>query len=111
MSDNEEFDEIISNQPSSEEAETEESEELAHIWEAVQHLWPHFYPGYLIKGILLAEYLDPEDGKVLRFITSPEVTPWEMLGMLESARLDARSLSYESTSLPSFDEDDGEDNQ
>lgn len=100
-----EFDDIINNQPS---ASADDDGELTHIWEAVEHLWPHFYDGMLIKGVLIAEYIDPEDGgRVLRFISSPDMAPWDTLGMLESARMDARDLSHHSTVM--LDDDDEED--
>lgn len=99
------FEAIINNQPT--ELSAEEGEErLTHIWAALEHLWPHFYDGMLIKGVLIAEYVDPEDGgRVLRFISSPECAPWDTLGLIESARQDARDLSRHST-LMIDDEDD-----
>lgn len=101
-----EFDDIIKNQP--ELPAGDDKDELTHIWEAVEHLWPHFYDGMLIKGVLVAEYIDPEDGgRVLRFISSPDCAPWDTLGMLESARQDARDLSRHSTVM--IDDDDEED--
>lgn len=99
------FDEIIAGQPDGE----DDDQELTNIWEALSHVWPHFYPGYLVKGVILAEYVDEEGDKVMRFITSPDVAPWELLGLLESARLDARSISADSTvsdPLAGDDEDD-----
>lgn len=102
------FDEIINNQP--EDDDSEDDAELTTLWKAIEHLWPHFYPGLLLKGIILAEYEHPEDGRVLRFITSEQITPWEMLGMLESAQLDAREISQNCTEVedrPS-DDNDGE---
>lgn len=101
-----EFDDIINNQPS---ASADDDGELTHIWEAVEHLWPHFYDGMLIKGVLVAEYIDPEDGgRVLRFISSPDCAPWDTLGMLESARQDARDLSRHSTVMIDDDEEEDE---
>lgn len=105
MSDNDEFDAIVNGQPA--ENAGEDDSELTHIWEAVEHLWPHFYDGMLIKGVLVAEYIDPEDGgRVLRFISSPDCAPWDTLGMLESARQDARDLSRHSTIMLDEDEED-----
>lgn len=104
MSDQDEFDAIINGQP---EDGGDDDGELTHIWEALEHLWPHFYDGMLIKGVLVAEYVDPEDGgRVLRFISSPDCAPWDTLGMLESARLDARELSQHSTIALDLDEED-----
>ena len=100
-----EFDAIVNNQP--ELPGKDDDEALTHIWEAVEHLWPHFYDGMLIKGVLVAEYIDPEDGgRVLRFISSPDCAPWDTLGMLESARQDARDLSRHSTIMLDEDEED-----
>lgn len=105
MSSDDEFDAIVNNQP--EDAASDDDGELTHIWEAVSHLWPHFYDGMLIKGVLIAEYVDPEDGgRVLRFISSPECAPWDTLGLIESARQDARDLSRHSTIMMDDDEED-----
>lgn len=104
MSEQDDFDAIVNNQP---EGSSGGDTELEHIWEAIDHMWPHFYDGLLIKGVLLAEYVDPEDGgRVLRFIASPDTTPWEMLGMLESARMDARDLSRYCNVVPDDDDDE-----
>lgn len=99
------FDEIINNQP-----EDSDDGELENIWEALSHIWPHFYPGYLVKGVVLAEYIDEDGDRVMRFVTSPDVTPWELLGMIESARLDAQTISSMATvgeALDNEDDDDG----
>jgi len=102
VSDDDEFEAIINGQ--SNEPDDDDGE-LTHVWEAIEHLWPHFYDGMLIKGVLIAEYVDPEDGgRVLRFISSPECAPWDTLGLIESARQDARDLSRHST--VALDEDD-----
>lgn len=106
MSDQDDFEAIINNQPADDAAD--DDGELTHIWAAVEHLWPHFYDGMLIKGVLIAEYVDPEDGgRVLRFISSPECAPWDTLGLIESARQDARDLSRHSTIM--IDDEDDED--
>lgn len=106
MSDQDDFEAIINNQPADDSAD--DDGELTHIWAAVEHLWPHFYDGMLIKGVLIAEYVDPEDGgRVLRFISSPECAPWDTLGLIESARQDARDLSRHSTIM--LDDEDDED--
>lgn len=105
MSDQDDFEAIINNQP--ELPAGDDEERLTHIWAALEHLWPHFYDGMLIKGVLIAEYVDPEDGgRVLRFISSPECAPWDTLGLIESARQDARDLSRHSTLMIDDDEDD-----
>lgn len=104
VSDADEFDAIVNNQPDD---PADDDGELADIWEAVSHMWPHFYDGMLIKGVLVVEYVDPEDGgRVLRFISSPDCAPWDTLGMLESARQDARDLSRHSNVYLDEDEDE-----
>ena len=107
MSDQDDFEAIINNQP--ELPGGEDGERLTHIWAAIEHLWPSFYDGsMLIKGVLIAEYVDPDDGgRVLRFISSPECAPWDTLGLIESARQDARDLSRNSTMM--FDDEDDDD--
>lgn len=106
MSEQDDFEAIINNQP--ELPEGDDDERLTHIWAALEHLWPHFYDGMLIKGVLIAEYVDPADGgRVLRFISSPDCAPWDTLGLIESARQDARDLSRHSTLM--IDEDDEDD--
>jgi hypothetical protein len=100
-----EFDNIVNNQP---EDLPEDAGKLEHIWDAVEAMWPHYYDGMLIKGIMIAEYVDPEQGgRVLRFIASPDMTPWEMLGILASAKQDAQYLSQHATVL--FEDDEGDD--
>lgn len=110
MADDDGFDDIVNNQPDKDaDAELEEgegSETVEHIMDAIRSLWPHFYDGYLIKGIFIAEYMDPDGGRVLRFITSPELAPWDMLGFLESARLDAQELSQGCTIGDPWSDDD-----
>lgn len=90
MSDNTDgFDEIVNNQPSG----PSEAGELKHIWEAVETLWPQFYPGtMLIKGLMLVECIDEDGDRCLRFIASPDTMPWEMVGMLDSGMQDARTM-------------------
>lgn len=107
MSDKDDFDAIVNNQPQP--GEPDEGEQLTHIWEAIESLWPHFYDGILIKGVIVAEYIDARDGgRVLRFISSPDMAPWDTLGMLESARMDARDLSSSATMFAEEDEDEDE---
>lgn len=97
------FDEIISNQPE----DSNEGSKLENIWEAVESLWPNFYEGVLVKGIILAEYVDNDGERVLRFITSPNTAPWDALGILESARGDALEMSRSAMFI--VDDDDDED--
>jgi hypothetical protein len=84
-----EFDSIINNQPE----DPNGGAELKHIWDAVESLWPQFYPGtMLIKGVLLAECIDEDGDRCLRFIASPDMMPWDMVGMLDSGMQDARNM-------------------
>lgn len=92
------FDDIIKGLPEG----PSEGGKLENILQAVEALWPEFYEGVLVKSILIAEYVDGDGERVLRFISSPQVTPWDALGMLESARGDALDLSRGAT----FVEDD-----
>lgn len=88
MSDNDEFDKIVNNQPDG----PSEATKLKHIWEAVEVLWPQFYDGMLIKGLMVVECIDGDGDRCLRFIASPDTMPWEMVGMLDSATQDARMM-------------------
>lgn len=96
------FNEIIKGLPD----EPNEGDKLETIWEAVEVLWPQFYEGVLVKGVLLAEYIDRDGERVLRYISSPNTAPWDALGMLESARGDARDMSRSSTFLEDEEDDD-----
>jgi len=91
MGDSDEFDSIINNQP--DDAGKSDGAELRHIWDAVESLWPQFYDGtMLIKGVLLAECIDEDGDRCLRFIASPDMMPWDMVGMLDSGIMDARAM-------------------
>jgi hypothetical protein len=96
------FDDIIKGLPEG----PSEGEKLENIWQAVEALWPEFYEGVLVKGVLMAEYVDNDGERVLRYISSPNTAPWDALGMLESARGDARDLSRNATFM---DDDDFKD--
>jgi hypothetical protein len=98
------FDEIIKGLPEG----PGDDGPLENIWQALEALWPEFYEGVLVKGILIAEYVDKDGERVLRFITAPNTAPWDSLGMLESARGDARDLS-QCASFRDDDEDPEED--
>lgn len=97
------FDDIINNQP--ENPGPSEDAKLKHIWEAVEVLWPQFYDGILIKGLMLVECVDADGDRCLRFIASPDTMPWEMVGMLDSGIQDARNMGK----YIILDEDDDED--
>jgi hypothetical protein len=79
---------------------------LKHIWEAIEVLWPQFYPGnIMIKGVMVAECLDEGGDRVLRFIAHPDATPWDMVGMMDSAMGDARAMGK----YVIFEEDEDDD--
>lgn len=82
---------------------------LENLWQAIEELWPHFYEGVLVKGVVLAEYVDGDGERVLRYISSPNTAPWDALGMLESARGDARDMARSATFLDDDPDDEDED--
>lgn len=98
-----EFDEIVNNQPQ------DDGDEPTTILEEVAHAWPKYYGGIFVSGVILAEYIDENGERVMRFASSPDMTPWGLLGMLESARLDAQRLSQYATVDDNFTEDEEED--
>lgn len=94
------FDEIVSGQ------DGEESPELETVWQAVTHIWPHFYEGFITKGILVVEYMDPDGEKLLRILHSPDLNPWDAMGLLRSATLDAEAADRMSLILEQADDED-----
>lgn len=80
------FEELVRNQPEGEPVGA------TNLWEAIEQIWSQLHEGVLVKGIFIAEYVDGR-GKVLRWQTSPDMAPWEMLGMLHQAILDVSSDS------------------
>ena len=103
MSDEQSFEDIINNQPAGEDSE------LKNIWEALEHLWPTFYPGHIPtgKGIIIAEFINEQGLRDLRFVASPDTMPWDMQGMLRSASVDADNFSQAAMFYP--DEEDEEE--
>lgn len=97
------FDEIVSSQ------DGEESPELESIWQAVSHVWPHFFEGFVTKGILLVEYMDNDGEKLLRIIHSPDLTPWDAMGLLNSAKLDAQAADRMSLMLEQVEDEEDDD--
>jgi hypothetical protein len=104
MSENDGFDDIIKNLPD----EPNEGAKLDHIWDAVEVMWPQFYEGMLIKGLMIVEAIDNDGDRCLRFIASPDMMPWEMVGMLDSATQDARNMG---TYIILGGEDDDEEDE
>lgn len=98
------FDEIVNNQPEGEDSDAE------NILEDLAKVWGKHYPGIFVSGVVIAEYIDSDGDRVMRFVSSPDMTPWQLLGMLESARLDAQHLSQCATVDDRlFDPDDDEE--
>lgn len=101
-----EFDDIIKGLP---ENDGGSEAQLKHIWEAVEVMWPQFYNGMLIKGVMVVEAIDEEGDRCLRFIASPDTMPWEMVGMLDSATQDARAMGKYIVLDMDDDEDDDDE--
>lgn len=103
------FDELVKNQP-------EDSPEVETLWEGLEVLWREFNEGVLVKGILLTEYIDGR-GKVLKWQTSPDMAPWDMMGLLHQALIDLQSDSIADTIVQGIvgnaedDEDEVDDEQ
>lgn len=102
------FDELIKHQP----VEKDDTAEIATLWEGFEHVWKQFNKGVLVKGILLVESVD-ERGKVLRWQTSPDMTPWDMMGMFTQAMYDLQADSIGDSIAQSLigasDDDDDDD--
>lgn len=107
--DSDAFDELMKNQP-------EDDPEIETMWDGIQVLWKALnQEGVLVKGILLLEYVDHR-GKVLKWETSPDMAPWDMMGMFTQALTDIQSDSLAESIVQSIvhdsdDEDDVEDEQ
>lgn len=57
-------------------------------WERFAHAL--HVPGVLIKGLYIVEFVD-ETGRCLRYVQSPEMSQWDLLGFLNSVLLDIQS--------------------
>ena len=99
-----EFDDIIKGLPEDGDSDAK----LNHIWDAVEVMWPQFYDGMLIKGLMVVEAIDGDGDRCLRFIASPDTMPWEMVGMLDSATQDARAMGKYIVLGADDEEDDDE---
>lgn len=98
------FNELIKNQP-------EDDPSIETMWDGIQVLWKAMgQEGILVKGILLLEYVDTR-GKVLKWESSPDMTPWDMLGMFHQAVNDLNADSLADSIVQSIvsDSDDGDD--
>jgi hypothetical protein len=47
-------------------------------------------PGVLVKGLYIVEFVD-ESGRALRYVMSPDMSQWDLLGFLNSVLLDIQS--------------------
>jgi hypothetical protein len=66
--------------------------ELSSLWEGYEYIWKKFNPStVLTKGIVFTEYIDDEGKRAFRWQCSPDMAPWEALGMLQQAILDVQS--------------------
>jgi hypothetical protein len=108
-SDDDAFAELVKNQP-------EDAPDVETLWEGLEVIWKQFNEGVLVKGIILTEYIDGR-GKVLKWQTSPDLAPWEMIGLLSQALIDLQSDSIADTIVQGIvggaedDEDEDEDGQ
>lgn len=82
---------------------------LSSIWDVVDHFWPQFHSGVAMQGIVLVEYVDAEGDKSVKFIPSPNLASWEMLGLLRSATLDAEAFDRACSVKTFFDPDEDDD--
>jgi len=105
------FDALIKNQP----AEEEGPVELSSLWEGIEYIWKKFNPGVLVKGIVLAEYVDEEGQRTFKWLTSSEMASWEAIGMLSTAMMDLQSealvMGVVDTLVNSEDDDEEEGEQ
>lgn len=97
------FDEIINGQSD------DDSPELETIWDAIAHLWPHFYPGYVIKGIGVVEYMDEDGERMLQLFHSPKIAPWDAMGLVHSIRLDTEAADRMSLIQELAEDEDDEE--
>ncbi|MCA1841244.1 MAG: hypothetical protein ABR585_12875 [Gemmatimonadaceae bacterium] len=108
-SDDDAFEELIKHQP-------EDDPDIETMWDGIKVLWKALgQEGILVKGILLLEYVDHR-GKVLKWESSPDLAPWDILGMLHQAVADLNADTMADSIVQSIvhdsdDEDDVEDEQ
>lgn len=90
--------------------------ELSSLWEGYEYIWKKFNPStVLTKGIVFTEYIDDEGKRAFRWQCSPDMAPWEALGMLQQAILDVQSenvaQAFVDIMTDNDDEEDVEDEQ
>lgn len=116
MSEDDDFEEIVSNEEEGEDGSGFFEEEVESLWEAIECLWPKFHgrDGLLTKGVMLVEMVNHEGEKEMRLLRSPEMAPWDIYGFLKYANtdLDIEAIADMLIDLASFssaDDDDDED--
>lgn len=90
--------------------------ELTTVWEGYEYIWKKFNPStVLTKGIVFTEYIDDDGKRAFRWHTSPDMAPWEALGMLQQAIMDVQAetvaQSFVDILSDSADDDDEEDEE
>lgn len=110
-SDDAAFEELINNLP---ETTSDGPVELNSVWEGYEYIWKKFNPStVLVKGIVFTEYFDDEGKRAFRWHTSPDMAPWEALGMLQQAIMDVQAetvaQSFVDILTDSQDEDEEDD--
>lgn len=90
--------------------------ELSSLWEGYEYIWKKFNPStVLTKGIVFTEYIDDEGKRAFRWQCSPDMAPWEAMGMLQQAVLDVQSdnvaQAFVDILSESSDDDDEDDEE
>ena len=110
-SDDAAFEELVSGLADS--SEESGPVELSSLWEGYEYIWKRFNPStVLTKGIVFTEYIDDEGKRAFRWQCSPDMAPWEALGMLQQALLDVQSDNVAQSFvdiLSDGDDDDDDD--
>lgn len=87
MADDDDFREIVSN---FDDGEDDLELEFHSVWEVLEHYWPRLFPGSMfVKGFLVTESID-EDGRNLKYTTSPDTAEWDAIGMMEYVKMRAQ---------------------
>jgi len=84
MSGNDDFDKLVGGLGGN-----NEDGPLYHtLWEALAANYNSVHEGVLVQGLVIVEVAMPNGDRVLRFVPSPEMTPWTARGMLNSVQSD-----------------------
>lgn len=59
-------------------------------WDCFVAAWQDHAPGVLVKGLYIVEFVD-KGGRALRYVASPDMSTWDMLGFLNSVLTDIQS--------------------